>query len=232
MGHLQQLFRLQQIDTEIREKKQRLSEVLQAQKETEALLAARQRAETAVATLQKHRTQHKQLTDELNSIVAKRKRSEQRLYSGNVKNPKELSDLQHEIESLERRRSTLEDQILEAMIAIEEAEAEKETAEAELATIENEWQNRQAYLKEEQHTLALRLHTLAGERQKCISQIPEELLNEYQTLSQRKNGTAVAELKQNICQGCRLTVSEQQIRDARAGKKVHCNNCGRILYSG
>ncbi|MEZ4515948.1 MAG: hypothetical protein R3C44_03590 [Chloroflexota bacterium] len=46
-----------------------------------------------------------------------RRQSEQRLYSGDVKNPKELTDLQHEIESLGRRRDTLETDVLEALMA-------------------------------------------------------------------------------------------------------------------
>jgi predicted nucleic acid-binding Zn-ribbon protein len=122
MSQTQQLLQLQEIDTSIRQKKTRLAEVLHAQKESAELLAARQSADSAAAELQNWQSQRRDLNLELDSLNTKAKRSEQRLYSGNVKNPKELSDLQNEIASLSRRRSTLEDEILEAMIMIEEAE--------------------------------------------------------------------------------------------------------------
>lgn len=51
MSQLDLLQRLQEVDTEIREKKQRLMVVLKSQRETEALLAARSRAKQAEATV-------------------------------------------------------------------------------------------------------------------------------------------------------------------------------------
>ena len=128
MSQVQQLYQLQQIDTEIRQKKQRLGDVLRAQKETEALLAARKRMETAVSALQSWQTQRQDLDLELQTLKNKAKSAEQRLYSGNVKNPKELADLQSSIDSMGRQRAALEDEVLEAMIMIEDAETEKAAA--------------------------------------------------------------------------------------------------------
>jgi hypothetical protein len=45
MTQIHQLFQLQKLDTEIDDKKKRLGEVLKAQKEPPALLAARHRAD-------------------------------------------------------------------------------------------------------------------------------------------------------------------------------------------
>ena len=102
MSQIQQLYRLQQMDTEIRQKKQRLTEVLRAQKETEALLAAREREKTAVFALKKWQGSHSNLNLELGSLNSKAKSAENRLYSGNVKNPKELTDLQDQIAAMGR----------------------------------------------------------------------------------------------------------------------------------
>ncbi|MFQ5400482.1 MAG: zinc ribbon domain-containing protein [Anaerolineae bacterium] len=230
MGQLQLLYQLQQIDTEIREKKQRLSEVLQAQGETEALLVARSRAESAAQALRKWQTENQKLNLELESLVAKAKRSEQRLYSGNVKNPKELADLQQGIEALGRRRSALEDEILEVMIMVEEAQAEKDAADEALATIEKEWAESQAQLKQEQQELALRLHTLMGMREKHLPMIAAEVLADYEDISRQRGGLAVVSLTGNMCLGCRLNVAENRVKAAREGQLVHCNSCGRILY--
>jgi predicted nucleic acid-binding Zn-ribbon protein len=229
MSQVQQLYQLQQIDTEIREKKQRLGEVLRAQKETKALLAAKERVATAVSTLESWQSQRQALDQERQSIRNKAKSAEQRLYSGNVKNPKELADLQGSIESMGRQQAALEDEILEAMIMIEDAEAEQEAATEALQTIQATWEKSQAALKQEQNELALRLHALAGKRTERLSAITPESLKEYTTLSERKKGVAVVKIKNSICTGCRLNVSAQKEKEARLGKKVYCASCGRIL---
>ena len=229
MSQVQQLYQLQQIDTEIREKKQRLGEVLRAQKETEALLAAKGRVETAVTDLQTWQNKHQALNLELQSLKNKAKSAEQRLYSGNVKNPKELTDLQSSIESLGRQRAALEEEVLEAMIMIEDAEIEKAAAAEALQAIQAEWEQSLASLKKEQNELALRLHALTGQRQNRLNNITPESLAEYEAISRSANGLAVVKIKNSLCTGCRLNVTTQKEKDAREGKKVYCANCGRIL---
>lgn len=231
MSQIQQLYRLQQMDTEIRLKKQRLTEVLRAQKETEALLAAREREETAVSSLKKWQGTHSNLSLELGSLNSKAKSSETRLYSGNVKNPKEMTDLQEQIAALGRQRGGLEEQMLEAMIMIEEAEAEAKAATAARADEEAKWQRAQADYKEEQNKLGLRLHHLMGVRPQQVAQIEPKVLQDYERVSQRNGGEAVAVLKINMCQGCRITVSANIVRDVVEGKVAHCGGCGRILVA-
>ncbi|MEZ4512849.1 MAG: hypothetical protein R3C62_13340 [Chloroflexota bacterium] len=231
MSQIQQLYRLQQIDTEIRQKKQRLAEVLRAQKETEALLAAREREKTAVSTLKKWQGTHSNLNLELGSLNSKAKSAENRLYSGNVKNPKELTDLQDQIAAMGRQRSGLEEQMLEAMIMVEDAEAEAQAATTARSSEEAQWQQAQADYKEEQNTLALRLHHLLGARPKQVEQIDPKLLQDYERIGQRNGGEAVALLKLNMCQGCRITVSANKVKEVVEGKVTHCGGCGRILVA-
>ncbi len=229
MSQIQLLYQLQQIDSEFQEKRQRLADVLRAQKETEELIAARARLETAVTNLRSWQTQHKDLTLELEGVNTKAKRSEQRLYSGDVKNPKELSDLQNEIAALGRRRTTLEDEILEAMIMLEEAESERASTESALAEVTAKWEKSQASLKKEQNELALRLNALNEQRKQYPSRIDQARLAEYEQLRQKKGGMAVAGLQQNMCLGCHLTVSAFKVKEAQEGRLVYCGGCGRLL---
>ena len=229
MSQVQQLYQLQQVDTEIRAKKQRLGEVLRAQKETAELLAAQQRMKTAVTDLQSWQTQRQDLDLELQTLKNKAKSAEQRLYSGNVKNPKELADLQSAIEALGRQRATLEDKILEAMIMIEDGEAEKGAADRSLQTVQTDWEQGQASLKQEQNELALRLYELTGKRKERLGTISAVSLAEYDAIRQKKQGVAVVKIKNSICTGCRLSVSALKEKKAREGKKVYCASCDRIL---
>ncbi len=231
MAEIRALYRLQQIDSEMKEKKSRLLAVLNLQKESAELLAARKRMETAVSGLEKYQTQHKKFSTELDDLNAKAKRSEQRLYSGNVKNPKELSDLEGEIKSLGRRRSALEDDILETMVFIEDAEGEKEAAEMVLAKMEAEREASLGSLAKEQNELALSLHHLTQDRQKQADTIDVRSLQDYENLRKRKNGLAVAKLKINQCQACFTTVSARKVKKAEMGDLVYCGGCGRILVN-
>ncbi len=230
MSQVAQLYKLQQIDTEIRQKKQRLNEVIQLQRETEALIAVRQRAQQAAAELQTWQARQSDLNLELGSLNSEAKRTDQRLYSGNVKNPKELEDLQHKIQELDRRRAALEDEILEAMIMIEDLQEEHEAADKALAKIQTAWEGTQRNLQGEQNELALHLHDLMAARKNQVPLIDRPLLAQYEQLLPRKGGVAVAGLVENRCSGCHLSVSAQKVAKAEHGDIVICGGCGRILH--
>lgn len=229
MTQMHQLFQLQKLDTEIDEKKKRLGEVLKAQKEPQTLQAARQRAETAAAELQKWQGKHKALTLEVGSVTTKAKNSENRLYSGKVTNTKELSDLQQEIESLERRKGGLEDEVLEALVMIEDAQTEQTAASGALETAVAQWEKQSGHLKTEQNELALSLHKLMQSRKTKAAAIDAASLTEYEGLRQQKHGLAVAGLRVNMCLGCLTTVSANKVKEVDEGRKVYCGGCGRLL---
>ncbi len=230
MSQANVLYDLQQIDSEIQDKKQRLGEVLRAQKGNSELTAAQQQAEADEQAVHTIQARQRELNLELGSLNDKAKRSEQRLYSGNVSNPKELSDLQHEIESLVRRRETLEGDILETMIELEDAQAAQENSLARAAELSDEWDVTVASLQEEQQVLALRLHQLTGRREQQAALADKALLRRYEQMAPRKGGVAVAGLQRNKCLGCGLTVPEHTVRDANQGKLVQCDSCDRFLF--
>jgi hypothetical protein len=229
MTQIHQLFQLQKLDTEIDGKKKRLGQVLQAQKEPPALLAARNRAETAAAELQKWQAKHQDLTLEVGSVTTKAKNSENRLYSGKVTNPKELADLQQEIEALERRKAVLEDALVETLVMVEDAETEKTAADSELETAAAQWEKQSSHLKTEQNELALNLHKLMQTRKTKAAVIDAASLQEYDELRQQRHGLAVVGLRVNMCLGCQTTVSANKVKEVDEGQKVYCGGCGRLL---
>jgi predicted nucleic acid-binding Zn-ribbon protein len=214
MSQAQVLYDLQQIDSEIRAKKQRLGEVLRLQKEPEALLSARQRAGAVDADLNNWRARHKDMALEIAGLNDKARRSEQRLYSGAVKNPKELKDLEHEVAALGRRRAALEDEALKVMITIDERQAEKRTADADVEKLAAAFSAASASLRQEQQLLAVQLNKLLEKRQRQVALAQPALLKMYDELSRQKHGLAVAGLKGNKCLGCQLTLSANVIKAA------------------
>ncbi|MCP4358577.1 MAG: hypothetical protein GY796_11220 [Chloroflexi bacterium] len=230
MTQVHQIYKLQETDIEIREKKQRLGVVLQTLNGPGWLLQAKERNNTADADLQHVQSQYNIHNLELKSLRQKAKSSENRLYSGKVTNPKELADLQGEIESLGRRASVQEDDVLEAMIMLEDAETEKVTATEMLTQAETRWEKVSVELETEKTELAVRLNTLLSLRQEQAKALTATTLIEYEHLAQKKGGTAVSRVRGELCLGCRTTISANKIKEAREGKKIYCGSCGRIIY--
>lgn len=229
MSQVDLLYRLQHIDDEIRESKRRLAEVVRLQTESSALKEARQREGAAAAKFQKWRARQTDLNLELKSLNDKARRSEQRLYSGVIKNPKELTDLQQETESLVRRRQVLEDELLETMIIAEEAEADHETAAAALRRIAAEWQQSQQDLQEEQAILVQRINELNAEREQQAALLSPSSLAAYQSAVRSVGPLAVVALSNGRCRGCQVRVPANLVKAADEGQLVTCDNCSRIL---
>jgi hypothetical protein len=230
MTQVHQLYQLQETDLEIRDKKQRLGEVLQTLKGPPWLLKSRAALETAVTQVNTLQSRRNTLNLELQSLRTKAKNSETRLYSGKVVNTKEMADLQHEIESLNQRAAGLEDEMLELMLLLEEAEAERNEAATVAAKAEERWQKESVDLEKEKTDLAMRLNRLLQRRQEQASVVDAALLKEYEQLAKKKGGTAVTRIRVDMCLGCRMTVSANNIKQAREGKKAYCGSCGRIIY--
>lgn len=232
MSRSADLYALQQTDTEIDARQQRLAEVTAQLGETQALLDAQQRLATAQDTLANLRATQRDQDLELKTISGKKRFSEEKLYGGKIRNPKELTDLQEEIESLGRRKAGVEDELFETMLMVEEGESEKEAASAALATIERDWQSDQAALQVELGAIQERLAELAAIRQAQVEQIIPADLTSYEHIRPRKGGLAVAPLKEGECQGCMAGVSPTRAKDARRDERLaYCDTCGRILFS-
>lgn len=229
MSQARVLYDLQQIDTEIRTKKQRLGEVLRLQKDPPALVAAREMAQAAEAELHRWRARHNDLTLEIAGVSDKAQRSEERLYSGVVKNPKELNDLQHEVEALGRRRATLEDEALKVMMTVDERQTASQAAAAEVDRLAGEFNASVATLKVEQQSLGVHLSKLIEKRGRQAALAQPAALKSYDQLIHEKRGLAVAGLRGSKCQGCQMTLSGTTIRAAAEGQLVRCDSCGRIL---
>jgi len=223
------IYRLQSLDTERDSKQSRLTEVKAGLRDDKALMQARQAQASAQALVQKYSTRQQDQELEIQGVSAKNSRSEQRLYSGAVKNPKELTDLQAEIASLRRRRQKLEDDLLETMIEQEEAEAAHAQAQQHLDETQTNWENRQADLSAEQEILQEKLVEIEQARNRVLPNIEADNLDIYQNLRLRKGGLAAAPMNGIACGVCGMAVSPNlkwRIREEGMG---HCSNCERII---
>jgi len=231
MSKAETLYRLQTIDLEIDERNRRLKEVEASLEGNEELRRIRQGMQDEEKRLSRQRTKLRDRELEMRSLVNKIASVEDRLYSGRIKNPKELANLQDEVQYLKRRKGELEDQVLEAMIEVEESEASVTERRDRLARLEEDWQEAQARLSAEQKELINRLSQLKAKRAKLQGTIEAGDLALYEDLRRRRGGRAVALLEGELCQACRVTLPTSKAQQARQGEALtFCGSCDRILY--
>jgi predicted nucleic acid-binding Zn-ribbon protein len=223
------LHHLQRLDSEGDDRRCRLAEVEAALGESEALRWARRAVESAQSQIQQWALRQRDLELEIQGLSDKISGSEQRLYSGVVKNPKELTDLQAEVASLRRRRQKLEDDLLEAMIEVEKAEAACAQAQQHLGETQAHWSAQQADLIGEREALLGRLAEIEQARAALLPKIEASDLAAYQALRRRKRGLAVVQVCDGTCGGCGVAVSPGLEWQLRQGKLVTCGNCERII---
>jgi len=226
------LYRLQLVDSRMDEIRARLEEIRQIlENDAELNRAKKQATEKDVAL---KLTQHtlKQAEVEVNKQKVKIEQSEANLYSGNVKNPKELQDLQNEVAALKRHLATLEDRQLEAML---EEETDQQANQAALNTLERvraRLADQNQTLTAEQADLNKELERFEAERQAAHSPLNESQLTVYEQLRQRKRGLAVAVVSDGACDACGTTLTPALNQNARSSAQLsYCPTCGRILFA-
>jgi predicted nucleic acid-binding Zn-ribbon protein len=223
------LYRLQGFDSEGDKKRRRLKEIEAALGESEALRQARRGVENAEKRTHSWARKQRDLDLQVQGLADKLSREEQRLYSGAIKNPKELEDLQAEVAALKRRRQQLEGDLLEAMIEREDAEAEQAEAQKHLDEEQANWSASQAELTGEREKLQEELAEIEQARAGLLPSIDAGDLAIYEGLRRRKGGAAVVELRDGTCGGCGVAVSPVLEWQLRQGKLVTCSNCERII---
>jgi uncharacterized protein len=223
------LYRLQDLDSRGDKKRQRLMEVDAALGESDALRQARQSLESEGERVRKWGVKQRDLELEVQGLADKISREEQRLYSGTIRNPKELEDIQSEVTALKRRRQDLESDLLEVMIEREDAETAQGEAQKHLDEVQASWTAGQSDLVSEREDLQGKLAEIEQMRVGLLSSIDAGDLSVYEGLRRRKGGIAVVELLDGTCGGCGVAVSPGLEWQLRQGQLTTCSNCERII---
>ena len=229
MSDLDALVQLQTLDLDLDEKARRLGQVKAALGESDELKNARREladAEKRLAALEKRQ---RELEYDVDDRTTKIRELETKLYGGTIRNPKELSGLQTEIDHMKIALSDAEGVALQAMSDVEEGQAAQARLKKQLADVEGRWSGSQTDLTGERGTLEGALNGLRGQRERAAAKVPAALLADYERL-RKLHRQAVARIDRNNCSGCRTQLPTARVQEARLGKVVHCSECGRILY--
>lgn len=231
---VERLLEVQDRDTNLDRIRHQL-DVLPARAERDAARVAVDEVAASIVTHQAERDElarrQRRLDDEVETLDAKRKAHDEKLYSGSVTNARELQDLQEEIESLGRRITALEDDELEIMELVEPIEAVLAELSATREQREATLVDAEARLLAAEAELHVELDAEQATRAEMAVGVPADLLAEYEQLRAGGGGVGIARLMGNQCGGCHLTLSAVEVAKIRKqpDEVTHCEECGRLL---
>ena len=228
------ILELQLLDNEIMQANTKLKSL----PEIEQLLHIEKRVTAANDELSVVKSESDQIALELRrgevdveTVTDRIKKDEARLSSGNA-TPKELEQLQHEVETLKKRQESLEEIELEIMIRNDAVIARSNTLTTDLSSLQT--------LKDE---ISGRLQSATDEINKVIAdkktarnvvanKIEKALLDLYEKIRGNGGGVGAAALVGNKCNGCNLAINAvemERIKSLAKDELLRCEECRRIL---
>jgi hypothetical protein len=228
------LLDLQAIDTALQQLAHRratlpqLSALNSVSREISGLDDERIRAQVAVDDIDRDIARLERDTEQVRSRAEK---DRSRLDAGSGP-ARELEALQHEIESLGRRQSELEDTELELMEQRDSAQTTVDETIAKLADARQREADLEAERDETLDAIAKDEEWKQSSRRPLVDDLPADLVALYEKIREASGGIGAALLRSGRCGGCRIELSggeRARVKAAPSDEVVRCDECRRIM---
>ena len=168
---------------------------------------------------------------DVEQVASRMKKDQDLLDSGSITDSKQLLELQHELGNLQKRLTELEDVELEALSNVEEAKSKIQTIENETKIVEEELLQAKMALEKAIAEVDLEIQTLEDESNRALSTLNSSLQDLYLKI-RRDKGIGAAKLNGSKCESCHLELrgSEfSEIKNFPLNELVRCPECKTIL---
>ena len=236
VSQLRQLLDLADIDAELTRTAHRATH-LPEQQQLDEVLAARQTASDQVAVLrlavEDIDGEVSRLESEIDS-VRQREDRDRALLDSSTTNAKQLTELQHELETLQRRQGSLEDSLLEVMQRREDLTTQFDEATTGADALESQVQTAQADRDNASEELE-RTRADGQHRRETLTAALDSALIQLYERQRASSGTGAGRLQGVRCGACRIEIDRGELsRFAAAAddEVLRCPECGAILVRG
>ncbi len=226
------LFALQKTDTALFTLRAKLHEIQRDLQEPDDLVSTKAVIQKLTEALATTGAKVKDSELQVGTLQDKLNRSTEHLYSGKIKNPKELEDLESEVKSLTGRVETVELELMEHIETQENLKSDLETNQIMLQELEEDWDGKSSELRTEQQRVALEMKQIIEKRKPQADKIDASILANYVKLLKSKSGVGISKLSGSQCEGCKISMDGGTVRQVNSNKWVNCPNCGRYLIRG
>lgn len=216
-------IKIDKIDKEIKVEQEALDDRIKKVAERESYIAE---IEEKVIQLEKDR---RTLEDEMIDKIAHVKERQSKMMQ--VQTGREQTALLKEIEDAKKNAKENEEQVIELMEKIEkltdEGKTEKNLLKGEKKGVAEETEKARKAIE----AINKGKKTKTNKRDQQASDVNARLLKKYNTLRERRNGIAVVNVNQGVCQGCFMNLPPQQYNMLLKGDQLlDCPTCQRIVY--
>jgi predicted nucleic acid-binding Zn-ribbon protein len=168
---------------------------------------------------------------DVEQVVSRIEKDEKRLSSG-LGTPKELEQLQHELGSLAKRRSELEDVELEVMVRVEALQERINALDSKISALSAEIEFMKSDKEREISELENAKQKNELDRGELATSIENELIALYEKIRSASEGVGAARLAGSQCEGCHLTLNAAELAKVKAladDEVFRCEECRCIL---
>ncbi len=226
------LYQLQKIDSQSDLLVRRMKEIQVLISQDEKSAALSNEIHILESTLKDEKSHADKIETSIQQRKIKLEQANSVLYGGKVVNPKELIDLQAEIESHKKAIVQMEDELMNSLDQQEKTKEQQKSTLYQLEKSQADFDSLQIKLLNENDINLKNLDRLKVERQVALSQISTEMLSIYEGIRQKKKGIAVSLISEQSCSACGHELTPSEIQTARTSPGLsYCSSCGRILYS-
>jgi uncharacterized protein len=144
---------------------------------------------------------------------------------------KQLTELQHELETLQRRQSSLEDSLLEVMERREELQGEQATALASIDELQTDLSAAQHARDTALAEIEQARHERAERREQLSASLNADLVALYER-QRATSGVGAGQLLGRRCGACRIEIDRGELSRISAAADddvLRCPECGAIL---
>ena len=227
------LLELAQLDAEMSRIEHRAKN-LPAQQQLEEAQSAHREANDRLAAVQialeDLDSQVAKFESEIDAVRQREDRDRSLLAAGSV-DAKQLTELQHELETLERRQSSLEDSLLEVMERREELQNQQAGELTQIDELQTNLSDAQKACDEARAEIDQLKHQSLSRRDELVAALDADLVALYER--QRAGGGAGAGLLQGRrCGACRIEIDRGELARISAAADddvLRCPECGAIL---
>jgi uncharacterized protein len=163
--------------------------------------------------------------------VRQREDRDRSLLSAGTVDAKQLTELQHELETLLRRQASLEDSLLEVMERREELQAQQASGLAEIDELQSKLSEAQRACDGAHAEIDQLRHQSLSRRDELIASLDADLVALYER-QRARGGAGAGPLLGRRCGACRIEIDQGErarIAAAAEDEVLRCPECGAIL---
>ena len=163
--------------------------------------------------------------------VRQREDRDRNLLSAGTVDAKQLTELQHELETLERRQASLEDSLLEVMERREELQGQQAAGLAEIDDLQTKLSDAQRECDDARSEIDQLRHQSLSRRDELVSVLDADLVALYER-QRTRGGAGAGALQGRRCGACRIEIDKGELARISAAAEdevLRCPECGAIL---